>query len=373
MSMECTPHAVVYERVQAGLSVVDFGARGDGRTDDTAAFLQGVAAAAEQGLPLQIPAGEFRLTQTLELPGITLCGIPGAQSPALLIDHVDGPGLRPISGAVTDLCLRYPGDHTGTQPAILLSAAGCRVSRVHIANAYDGILFADEGPSNPGRSNVHEVTMVGIRHCGMRVTNTYDVACLRHIIINGDATFREEGVGFLFGKNDDVRVSDCTVNGAAVGFSFTDLPAGDDQGETFSTWGSFSACRAVDTGCGIHIRSHFPSLRMAPLLFHHCDFDARLHALDVRPCGINISLYDCRLTARQGAALHVLGAHDLLCNHCRIGSEEGDGVWLSGGRHLLFHNNHICAAGESIHVEAPPLGLLVAENTEETFPKEVRS
>lgn len=44
------------------LSVLDFGATGDGRTDDSAALQRAVDAAQSQNLPLLLPAGTYRLT-----------------------------------------------------------------------------------------------------------------------------------------------------------------------------------------------------------------------------------------------------------------------------------------------------------------------
>lgn len=370
MTMASAPAPAGEHRLAAGLSVTVFGAKGDGRTDDTAAFLRGLATAEKRQLPLVLPAGCYRVTMPLTVNGLTLCGLPGDTPPTLLIDQKNGPGLHLISGAVTDLTVRYAETHHSFHPAMRLSAAGCLVSRVTVENAYDGILFDDEGPSNPGRSNVHNVDIVGLQHLGVRVTNTYDVACLRHITVRGGASFQKNGTGFLFGKNDDVRVSHCTVIGGAVGFSFADLPAGDDQGETFSTWGSFRYCRTEGCERGLYVRSHFPTLRMAPLLFHHCDFAAGLHALEVAPCGANISLYACTLAADTGAALHILGAHDLLCNDCRILAPAADGVYLSGGRHIVLHHNRIAAADEPIRVGTAPRGLVTADNL--TDEKEAR-
>lgn len=63
------------------LSVRAFGAVGDGRTDDTAAFQRAVAAAAEQGATVWIepvaPGGGYVLTETIRLePGVSLVGAP---------------------------------------------------------------------------------------------------------------------------------------------------------------------------------------------------------------------------------------------------------------------------------------------------------
>ena len=62
--------------VPGELSVSDFGARGDGKTDDTAAFQSALSAATEQGGKIVVaPAGEYRLNGTLTVPaGVTLEG-----------------------------------------------------------------------------------------------------------------------------------------------------------------------------------------------------------------------------------------------------------------------------------------------------------
>lgn len=50
------------------LSVRDFGARGDGRTDDVAALRRGLAAAHDLGRALYLPAGTYLVSETLEIP-----------------------------------------------------------------------------------------------------------------------------------------------------------------------------------------------------------------------------------------------------------------------------------------------------------------
>ncbi|HNR33439.1 MAG TPA: glycosyl hydrolase family 28-related protein, partial [Candidatus Hydrogenedentes bacterium] len=56
--------------------VGDFGAKGDGKTDDTAAFQQALdAAGAAGGGVVEAPAGTFRINGTLSIPaGVTLQG-----------------------------------------------------------------------------------------------------------------------------------------------------------------------------------------------------------------------------------------------------------------------------------------------------------
>jgi hypothetical protein len=57
------------------LSVRDFGAKGDGLADDTAALLAAVSAAHTQGRPVWVSAGDYKLTGDIILPsGVTIQG-----------------------------------------------------------------------------------------------------------------------------------------------------------------------------------------------------------------------------------------------------------------------------------------------------------
>lgn len=78
----CTVDLLDLERVPAPVaqragarSVRDFGARGDGMADDTAALQKAVAAAAKQGGTVWVPAGDYKLTGDIIVPsGVTIQG-----------------------------------------------------------------------------------------------------------------------------------------------------------------------------------------------------------------------------------------------------------------------------------------------------------
>lgn len=61
--------------VARGISVRDFGAKGDGRSDDTKAFQEAIAKT--QRGAIEVPAGKYRITDLLEIkrPGIVLRGV----------------------------------------------------------------------------------------------------------------------------------------------------------------------------------------------------------------------------------------------------------------------------------------------------------
>jgi len=57
-------------------NVLDFGAKGDGKTDNTAAFQAAIEKAGETGGTVLVPAGQFRFDGVLTLAsGVTLKGI----------------------------------------------------------------------------------------------------------------------------------------------------------------------------------------------------------------------------------------------------------------------------------------------------------
>ncbi len=73
VDLELVPAPVA--RPEGSLSVLDFGARGDGRADDTAALLKSVAAAAQRGGTVWAPAGDYLLTGDIVVPsGVTIQG-----------------------------------------------------------------------------------------------------------------------------------------------------------------------------------------------------------------------------------------------------------------------------------------------------------
>ena len=55
-------------------NVRDYGAVGDGITDDTKAFRDAVSAAGKDGLPVYVPGGNYKITDTITLSSVTLYG-----------------------------------------------------------------------------------------------------------------------------------------------------------------------------------------------------------------------------------------------------------------------------------------------------------
>lgn len=144
----------------AAVNVQDFGVRGDGRSDDTAALQAALDAVGRAGGGrVALPAGQFRLDGPLTIPsGVTLEGVwrtPHYSTPqqgtALLAyggrGNEDGPPLLMLesNSAVCGLTIVYPEQNVNDiQPypwAIQGRGTHLNVSEVTLLNPYRGIDF----------------------------------------------------------------------------------------------------------------------------------------------------------------------------------------------------------------------------------------
>jgi hypothetical protein len=247
----------------SSLRFLDFGARGDGKTDDTSAFQSALRAAAEQGGKVVVaPAGEYRLNGTLTIPaGVTLEGA------------WRGPHTSQLSRGTT--LLAYAGrDQEDGDPLITLRAGATlkgitvyypeqKVSEIHpypwtiqgrgqhynvidvtIANAYNGIdcgTYPNEG------HHLRDVCLCALRR-GVFIDQCTDVGRVENVHIHSvywgranppgqplkeqdnflpqqemDALNRyttEHLEGFIIGRTDWEFVDQCFVIWSKVGFHF---------------------------------------------------------------------------------------------------------------------------------------------------------
>ncbi|MEP6689244.1 MAG: right-handed parallel beta-helix repeat-containing protein [Gemmatimonadales bacterium] len=146
----------------AVLNVRDWGARGDGTSDDTAAFQHALDAAGPAGGTVLVPRGRYRFSVPLGIRGdrTELVGLGGSRLVAAtlldrLIDSNNFSGLR-----LHGLTLEGAGvQAVGGRGAIHLDegSTGCVVSRCRILNA-PGTAITDDGRHNLVVHNVIEGT-----------------------------------------------------------------------------------------------------------------------------------------------------------------------------------------------------------------------
>jgi len=178
-----------------------FGAKADGKSDDTAAIQSAInAAAAAGGGSVILKVARYFTTGTFQVPtGVVLCGsvegpfdVAGANpsttaiAPTLLVTNSSSPfiSLDGIGAGVTDLLFHYPNQVGPNASApnvypytILVTSPGTKVVRSTVTNAYN---FLDV---EIGRALAQDL-FIGAFNIGVNIDNAYDFVSL-HDLHNG--------------------------------------------------------------------------------------------------------------------------------------------------------------------------------------------
>ncbi len=211
------------------VNVTDFGATGNGTTDDTAAIVAAIAAAAPSsartGNTVYFPAGTYLVSSTLTVPvGLILQGAgwdtPGLESGTFAGSWIfveAGASFSPVTlssngGSVRDLGFNVPNQSTTTgpasaQPMILISGNNALVENVCLYNPYGGI-FIDGGAQAVIRRVFGQPIQFGIKIDNSQDTNYIDTI---HFWVYWQAANTPAGVYQL-------------ANGTAIGLFRCDNP-----------------------------------------------------------------------------------------------------------------------------------------------------
>lgn len=242
------------------LSVTDFGAVGDGQTDNTAAFHKALAQAGQNGDLLEVPAGQYVIRGTLSIPdGVTLEGIwRGLHTSQLdkgsTLLAYSGRGAEdstPFISLGTASCLKgvtifYPEQRIDDiQPypwTIQGHGQHYNVIDTVITNAYNGI---DCGTYHNEGHHLRNVLMCAVRR-GVLIDYTTDIGRLENVHIHNVYWWRVSAPytptdaqvknleaytlanleGFIIGRTDWEYISNCFVIWAKVGFHFIEGKTG---------------------------------------------------------------------------------------------------------------------------------------------------
>jgi hypothetical protein len=245
-------------------NVRDFGAIGDGNADDTEAFQKAILAAAKfpNGRVVVVPSGTYRISSSLTLESTLLLGLAAGGWPAdsrpLPTLLVDVPAPQPciianLGTSLHGLCFDFfykdnPSREFG--PCVVLKAGGISLTNLLLHNPTEGIMW--DGSSNIGRLNLENVFIVNARKCGVSVAHTLDMATLRNVEVwNYLPDLVNTCIGFRLGHNDEIRLSNCAVVAAAIGFHFVETKLPD--GKSGATWGGMDNCTIDSSAVGVQI------------------------------------------------------------------------------------------------------------------------
>lgn len=241
-----------------GFNVRDFGARGDGQTDDTAAFQQALnAAGAVGGGVVFAPRGNYLFAGRLHVPNaVTLRGVwesvpahnglrdaglpkPTDDGTTFLVTADAGTEDAPafitlnVNSTLKGVVLYYPNQKSDEEPvpypyAIALRGKNPAVLAVELLNPYNGI-----DASRNERHLIRDVHGQPLRR-GIYVDQIYDIGRIENVHFNPWWSMKPKlfqwqmahGEAFIFGRTDWQYVFNTFCFGYHVGYRFLKTPAG---------------------------------------------------------------------------------------------------------------------------------------------------
>lgn len=252
--------AMLISQSAANISVMDFGATGDGKTDDTAAFQAALDKAAEKGEVVNVPAGTFLIAGSLQIPqAVTLMGEWQAPhfseyekgTTIYATGNADNEDADPLFKLNQNSCIKgvtifYPEQdmqNVKTYPwTIQGSGTHGSVIDVTLVNPYKGIDFGTHPNEMHYIRNIYGCPL----KIGIFIDKCTDIGRIENVHFNPNVYTRlthpnaatgEKGaalvkfmhenlVGFMFGRTDWEYVNNCFVIFPKIGFHFMDAGGG---------------------------------------------------------------------------------------------------------------------------------------------------
>jgi hypothetical protein len=269
-------------------SLKEFGAKGDGSTDDTDEINAAFAFAA--GGVVRGDEGNFKISDTLTLPpgakfvGVGACDILNALATGtnISVTHTTGPGVLMGRGSTIDgVNFWYPDQVTTNTPVVYDytiasdisdtafengNNAGINIRNIVIHNAYNGILF--DGDYTDGNPNTGAIMVSGVRlfaiNIGMKMVATASEVNITDVVWSPIVWSQSSGEAIR-----DYAVTDgvaCWVQESQQG-------------------AQFSNCTFFGHKRGVYLYNpSVPSLAQAQCNFMHfngCIFDAVYYGVEV--------------------------------------------------------------------------------------------
>jgi len=340
-------------------NVKDYGAVGDGITDDTVAFHDAIRAAERDGLPVYLPAGTYLVTQTLSLTSVTLYGYNMGSFtadyydlPTVLHTNLDAPLFNVNTGSLSGIHINVIGvtENSTAAETIMVSGVGSRVHNVRIDHPYIGIKATY---NNVGRSVFDNIFIVQAWNTGVDISGTLDIATLQNIEVWNNELDHPCPAAFRFGRNDSINASNLFTFNALIGFEFYH-----DRNNLGGCWGSFDNCDVDYTYTGILVGegNHY-------LTFNNGSYWGRERGLYVSAeTGPNtrVTMAGAEFRYLNGTPIHISGGQMITvtgCNALRLDKGRGSSTTIiEGGLGVTLVGNTFATNGPAVRVSRTFMG-----------------
>lgn len=173
------------DKLRESVSVKDFGAVGDGVTDDTAA----IQAAINASDSIFIPSGDYKITAVLSIPSYKKIYGDGRQLTKIQPSSLDIPVFSGESGAVhveiNSLSIGYSASGLGGSNAIEMNGAFYwYIEDLYITNAHTAIMMQ----SNSNSVIVSDVVIINSSASGIHVKDSANILLVNSMVLNDDTS-----------------------------------------------------------------------------------------------------------------------------------------------------------------------------------------
>jgi hypothetical protein len=333
-------------------NVLEFGAVGDGKTDNTSAFQRALATAEGMGGAVRIPPGQFRFDGTIAVPsGTTLEGswrgphYPDPHKGTMLLvyagreqENADPFVTLASNSTIKGVSFYYPEQKPrDIRPyPWTISVRGDRASVIDIAmaNSYNAL---DCGTHNNAAHYLRNLNITALRR-GVFVDRVYDIGRMENIHIHPSewdslGTFShgdEEALnnfllgnleGFIIGKCDWSYMFDCFVILAKVGFRFIPLQLEPDKDLGQAPQGNILITQSGSdmsplAGVVEAVQDH------AGIAFENCQF---MNSIEIKETNTGpVKLTNCGFWShcRSGSVILNKGTGEVFLTNCHFSAWE---------------------------------------------------
>lgn len=286
-------------------NVRDYGAVGNGSTNDTTAFQNALnQASTDGGGVVTVPAGQYRIATHLIVPGnVTLEGVsscPPAANPltggsVLLAEEGSGSATGTAfiqlntCSTLRRITVYYP-NQTDTNPPVAYPwcvqgtvwSDNTSLIDVTLVNPYQGVDFGVGWPV--GRHYIDGLWAQAL-NCGLYISACFDVGRTRNCFFapiwstgNAHTYSKASGTGYKIGRTDGEQMYNCLADGYSIGFRFWKSPVETSPGVWANQAGTGRMTGAVTIDCPISVQCEDTG-GGAGWMISNGEFDGRVYHL----------------------------------------------------------------------------------------------